>query len=102
MRCYPHSLERLLMVAGNQVLGNCGERKTFTLVMEMWINIVNIENGMEAHQRMKTGPASYSTIASRFLENEGSMSKRFLYHPGYCRTIYNSTNRQSTLGSMDG
>lgn len=46
------------MEAGNQVLGNCGERKTFTLVMEMWINIVNIENGMEAHQRMKTGPAS--------------------------------------------
>lgn len=49
---------RLLMEAGNQVLENCGERKTFTLVLEMWINIVNIENGMEAHQRMKTGPAS--------------------------------------------
>ena len=42
MRCYPHPLERLLMEPGIQVLGNCGERKTFTLVMEIWINIVNI------------------------------------------------------------
>lgn len=58
MRCYPHPLERLLMEPGMQVLGNCGERKTFTLVMEIWINIVNIENGMEAHQRLKTATAS--------------------------------------------
>lgn len=66
------------------------------------MSIVNIESGAEAQQRMDSGVARRSTPASRFLENEISVSKRFLHHSGYCRTIYNPRNMQPTLGFMNG
>lgn len=97
MRCYPHPLERLLLESW---------KATGVGIVEKG-NPLHCDGKVNEYSQYRTwgrgsakndsGLARRSTPAARFLENEISVSKRFLHHPGYCRTIYNPRNMQPTL-----